>query len=150
MSQFFKKMWCSVHRFDLVSQQWEEMPLMLKKRVFGNLLVVNNQLYAVGGDVNDGGIQITRSIERFELTERRWVLVTGFKDDRRGFSAAAVGSHIYVFGGSASEETYNDTWDAFDTSTGSWRSDVCGLYGKMPMIEDWGQAVVFPHHDVRW
>jgi hypothetical protein len=78
--------------------------------------------------------------------------VTTFKDNRRGFSCCVKDTKIYVFGGSYSDrsELYNDTWDAYDTAIGKWVSDVRNKYDKMPVIEDWGEAVAFPASKVTW
>lgn len=141
----------SVEVFDPAVNMWMPASPMLTKRVFGHLLIVDNNLFAVGGDVDDSGSKVTRTIERYRSDCDVWEFVANFKDDRRGFSASSVGSKIYVFGGSTTGETYNDTWDAFDVNTLTWASDTTmGGYGRMPCIEDWGQAVTIPASHMTW
>jgi hypothetical protein len=113
---------------------------------------VNGSLYAVGGDVDDQDKEITRTIEKYDDADGCWKMVTTFKDSRRGFSCCVKGDRIYVFGGSyqGCSELYNDTWDAFDTAYDQWVSDIRNKYDKMPMIEDWGEAVAFPASKVTW
>ena len=77
----------------------------------GNLLIVAGCLYMVGGDVDEQGNQLTRTIERYNDYIQQWEYIATFKDQRRGFSTCAVDHKIYVFGGSFSNgEVYNDTW----------------------------------------
>lgn len=129
-----------------------EGPEMTRNRLFGNLLIVDNHLYAIGGDVDDSGQQllVTRSIERFNEELNEWEYISTFKDERKGFSTCAVGSNIYIFGGSALSESYNDTWDIFDTKTRIWESSKLPAYSKMPPIDDWGQAITIPNSRASW
>jgi Kelch motif len=141
----------SVDFFDPLVGVWEDGPPMLAKRDFPNLLAVSNELYVVGGDVDDEGRPITRTIERLDKDSGKWVFVTAFKGDRRGFSTSVYGSKILIFGGATSgdEQYHLNTWDAFDTTTGMWDSDTGG-YSKMPRIDCWGQAVTVPPSDLTW
>lgn len=140
--------------FDTLTETSEFGPDMTRHRVFGNLMVVNGQLYAVGGDVDDRGEQLTRTIEKFNDQKQLWEHVASFKDERRGFSTCCVGHKIYVFGGSFNQddrnETYNDTWDVFNTETCSWESSEISSYNRMPIIDDWGQATTMPCTSVTW
>jgi N-acetylneuraminic acid mutarotase len=141
----------SVEVFDPLTNVWTEAPPMVAPRDFGNLLVVHNTLYAVGGDVNDAGEQAIRTIEMFNQDRNCWEHVTAFKDERKGFSTCAIGSKIYIFGGSCDEEQYElNTWDAFDVLSHQWDSDTRGQYQKMPAIDPWGQAVAMPPEEFTW
>jgi len=126
---------------------WQEGPCMLARREYCHLLVVLDNLFVVGGDVDEYGNQTIRTIERFDLQSGTWVFVTSLKEDRRGFSACAIGSKIYVFAGTvlANKDDFLDsnTWDAYDVEINTWESDISvdQSHFKMPAIDSWGQAV---------
>jgi hypothetical protein len=141
----------TVEIFDPVTNTVLEGPSMLVKRDFANLLVVNNELFAVGGDVDAVGNQAIRSIEKYDTFRHRWVHVTVFKDTRRGFSTCAEGDKIYVFGGSNDSHEDLRTWDAYDIKRQEWVSDrLPAASRQMPMIDSWGQAVTFPSTPITW
>jgi len=69
----------SVQIYDPQRKLWENGPSMNAKRDYANLLVVNNALYVVGGDVGDDGEQKTRTIEVYNNDSGKWDVVTAFK-----------------------------------------------------------------------
>jgi Kelch motif len=140
----------SVEIFDPLTNKWSKGPSLTTRRDFSNLLVVMGRLYAVGGDVDDEGIQAIRTIEVFDKCANSWKIITAFKDERRGFSTSSIGSKIYIFGGSSDESYELNTWDAYDVVQDQWDSDFYSKYEKMPVIDCWGQAVTVPPEDVVW
>ena len=87
---------------------------MTKGRHILNLVVVEDELYAVGGD----GYGNNLSIEKLSKASGAWQVVAEIDENRWVCSAAAVGSKIYVFGGRGHEST----WNAFDVTTEQWAS----------------------------
>lgn len=140
----------SVEIFDPITGKCVKGPSLTTRRDFSNLIVVLGLLYAVGGDVNDEGTQAIRTIEVFDKCMNTWRIVTAFKDERRGFSTSAIGSKIYIFGGSSDEHYELNTWDAYDVTQNQWDSDLYNKYEKMPLIDCWGQAVTVPPDDIQW
>lgn len=139
-----------VELYDPFLKTIKKGPPMLIRRDFTNLLIVGTDLYAVGGDVDADEVESIRTIERFNNTENRWKFVTTFKSSRRGFSTSAVNEKIFVFGGINSQFNEDRTWDAYNTDSGSWDSDVLSAESRrMPRIDPWGQAVSFPHSNVK-
>lgn len=138
----------SVEVYDPLLGCWCDAPNMLAKRDYANLLVINDTLYAIGGDIDDKGSIATRTIESFNRDENRWEFITAFKDERKGFSTCAVGTKIFIFGGDdalGNEDRYDcNTWDCYDVATSKWDSDVLGRTHQMPLIDSWGQAVSIP------
>eukprot|EP01038_Epipyxis_sp_PR26KG_P009689 gene9689-13042_t len=129
-------------------------PSMVARREFGNLLIVNEVLYAVGGDMDHLSNLMTRTIEKFDSSLNKWIHVTTFKDERRGFSTCSYESKIYIFGGSSEHDYDLNTWDAFDVIKMNWASDEVtksqsSLF-KMPLIDTWGQAVTYPPKPLNW
>jgi hypothetical protein len=126
-------------------------PSMLVARDFANLLVVENELYAVGGDVDEHGHQTIRTIEKYNANLEKWEHVTIFKDTRRGFSTCAHGSNIYVFNGSNDRNEDLLTWDTYNVQTGIWLSETVPVTARaMPLIDSWGQAVTYPSISLTW
>jgi len=69
----------SVHIYDPQRKCWEIGPSMNAKRDYANLLVVNNALYVVGGDVGNDGEQKLRTIEVYNEESGQWEVLTAFK-----------------------------------------------------------------------
>lgn len=158
----------SVHIYDPQRKCWEIGPSMNVKRDYANLLVVNNALYVVGGDVGNDGTQKVRTIEAYNEESREWEVVTAFKvrpnstahnysvshtyspkDHRRGFSTCAVNNSIYIFGGCSEDDYESNTCDSYDLISNKWASDSFG-YRPMPKIDTWGQAVTIPKSTLNW
>jgi len=134
---------------DLAKNEWAPGPSLVARRAIDvSPLVVNNTLYIVGGDMKgvvhhsnacDKQSADWGTIERFDPEVQQFVTVTRFRVQRRGFSAAAQGDKIYIFGGRDGDVDLT-SWDVFDVVVGKWRAtDVQG--GTMPMDSLWGRAV---------
>lgn len=97
---------------------------MLRHRLLPKLLVINDNLYAVGGDV-EGTAHAVGSIERYDIQKEAWMFVTFFPQPRRRVrcAIAAYGSRIYVFGGSDGPLVLS-SWDYYDTRDRYWASQV--------------------------
>jgi hypothetical protein len=100
-------------------------PSMLRNRLQPKLLVIDDCLYAVGGDM-EGTVRSISSIERFDLTKPGWVYVTFFHEPRRRAKCAitAVDHKIYVFGGSTDGGNTLSSWDFYNTRTKVWASQM--------------------------
>jgi hypothetical protein len=114
----------SVEVYDIASNSWLPCTPMYSQRMWFRLLVIENNLYAVGGDVDDRGTSIRPSIERFNKTMRRWEYVASFPMLRRVYSATAVGTEIYVFGGRDVNFATLQDWDKYNLKTRKWDSDL--------------------------
>jgi hypothetical protein len=110
----------SVQVYDPALGDWSEAPPMVARRAQFKLLVVNGELYAVGGD--DATTNKT-TIEKFDRRSQTWSVVATLKEQRLMLSSSAAGSKIYVFGGMVSSTKALETWDAFDVRTNTWDSD---------------------------
>jgi hypothetical protein len=111
----------SVQIFDPLLGDWSEGPPLVARRAQFKLLVVNGDLFAVGGD--DATTNRT-TIEKFDRKLQAWSIVTTLKEQRLMLSSSAAGSKIYIFGGMVSSTKALDTWDAFDVRTNTWDSDI--------------------------
>ena len=158
----------TVEAFDPLSNLVLPCASMLVRRDFANLLVVNDRLYAVGGDMDDAGNLCKRTIEMYDETCKEWVHVVEFPSYRRGFSTCAYENMIYIFAGcieesdldsqhtlgNADPEQYiQNTWDAFDTARGQWVSNEVLDYRqsmKMPPVDSLGCCSSYPPDRVVW
>lgn len=112
----------TVEIYDPKSHSFMMGPPMLQLRMWFKALVINNELYIIGGDVKQTGNSITPSIEKLSTPGGAFEYVAVFPSNRRLFSVTAVGSKIFVFGGRDENFAPIDKWDLFDTETKSWAS----------------------------
>jgi hypothetical protein len=125
---------------------------MVKVRRLFSLVVVEEALFAVGGDLG------AHTIERLDLIANAWVLVTPVKDGRKFGSVAAHDGKIFLFGGRDHSGKPLQTWDAFDVRQLVWESDPQDHASTrarddraMPREHFFcGQAIVVPATDLRW
>lgn len=114
---------------------------------FGHgLVVLNGQLFAVGGYGDDGGR--VRSVEKFNAEENAWEEVAGLNCVRSALGCAVLNGKIYVAGGYGPSQNGNQsnmklsTVEAYDPVANVWkeveplkqaRAHVCciGHQGKL-------------------
>ena len=122
----------SVEVYDIKSQKWVRGPSMSAERIWFRLLVIQDTLYAIGGDVDCKGSSLTPTIERLNMVQNVWEKVADFAKVRRVFSTSSVGSKIYIFGGRDINYGTLQDWDCYDVNTKKWES-TC--YKDMTDIE---------------
>eukprot|EP01040_Poterioochromonas_malhamensis_P004324 gene4324-4636_t len=100
-------------------------PSMLRNRLQPKLLVIDDCLYAVGGDM-EGTVRSISSIERYEISKPGWMFVTFFHEPRRRSKCAitAYDHKIFVFGGSSDGGNTLNSWDYYNTRTKVWASQI--------------------------
>jgi hypothetical protein len=94
------------------------------------LAAVGTKLYLVGG--YDGSFTYFNDVWSFDTVSNSWALVKGMNNGgtgsvniaypiaRYGHSLQAVGTTLYLFGGSdSSQNSHNDVW-TFDTGSSAW------------------------------
>jgi len=111
----------SIAREEAVSQAH-----MMRKRLRPRLIVVNNVLYAVGGDMNNF-YHTASTIEMYDPQTQAWQMLSEFPMTRPGCAVAALDSRIYVFGGGSSQSLAQGSWDIFHTDTCEWESSRIGF-----------------------
>jgi len=112
----------TVEIFDPNVGYWVTGPALNQRRFRLRLFVVNDELYAVGGDRDDRGRLVVQTIDKLDRDNVTWIYITSFKQERRGFLSSVVGSKIFVIGGRSGDIPLY-TWDYFDVGTGTWLSD---------------------------
>lgn len=112
----------SVEIYDFVKKSMITSGSMKVARIFFRLLLVNDILYAVGGDVNNEGKHLVPSIERYNNCTNAWDFVTVFPELRRVYTVTATEGKIYVLGGR--DEFYGTLtdWDEYSITADEWAS----------------------------
>lgn len=113
----------SVEIFDPTVGFWVPGPELRVSRFRLRLFVLNDELYAVGGDRDEKGRLIVQTIDKLDADMKTWVYVTSFKQERRGFLSSVIGKYIYVLGGRTDGKLLSH-WDAFDVEEKTWLSDA--------------------------
>ena len=109
----------SVEIMDISTNSISPGPPTSVSRIWPRLLLVEGQLYAVGGDTLAS--RGTPSIEVYDTTTTSWRVLTFFNAPRKLFSSVAVGTKIYIFGGKDESYCNITTFDVYDTHTGLWQ-----------------------------
>jgi hypothetical protein len=132
----------SVEYFDEHSQEWVYAPSMLNKRTNFKLVVMNEQLYAIGGDSEC-------TIEMF--TGNKWVLITKLKECRKNFAVTQYNNIVYIMGGRNKRNEFLNSIEMFDIHThvtienNNTMEDVPGDIGFV-----FGQSIVSPPMQMCW
>lgn len=96
--------------------RWEEAGALASGRADFDILVINKEMYAVGGFGNSGYVY---SIEKYNKNTASWENITSLPKAANGFSAVAVDDSIYVIGGYMNNTYLNDV-QIYNTLTGEW------------------------------
>ena len=123
--------------FDPAVGRFESAPSMVKVRYDFNLLVVEDELYAVGGTYP------LLSIEKMDRLTGRWEVVSELKwVNRNGCGATCLGSKIFVLGGYGTGTENRTSWDSFDVSTRQWASATTPVSARtLPREFIYGQVL---------
>jgi hypothetical protein len=144
IAQFEGKLWVaggiddnnylsSIEVFDEDKNVWTLCYNMNKARINFKLIVHDNNLYAVGGDVNS----IT-TIEKFDVIERKWNIITQLNVNSTNCYISLVNSYIFVcnknilsndnFKNNLLEEYYKEkvysTTYIFDINSEQWNKNI--------------------------
>ncbi|XP_076811857.1 uncharacterized protein LOC143458872 [Clavelina lepadiformis] len=99
--------------YDPRNGKWEYIPPM-KTCIYGlTAVVLNNEIYAIGG--YDGSNRLS-SVEKYNLDTKTWIDVPSMTEERCGGSACVVAGLIWVFGGCDGK-----TVEFYDPATNKWQ-----------------------------
>ncbi|CAK8688299.1 unnamed protein product [Clavelina lepadiformis] len=99
--------------YDPRNGKWEYIPPMKTCRSGLTAVVLNNEIYAIGGD--DGSNNLN-SVEKYDPDTKAWIDVSCMNEERWDGSACVVDGLIWVFGGE-----YAETVEFYDPATNKWQ-----------------------------
>jgi len=128
----------SIQAFDFLKQQWTWLPDMHCARKYHCTVILNDSCYVLGGIEFTTNTMPTQTVEKMNLIENVWKLVTPMQTPRFKFAAVVYSQKIYVFGGLISSKgELTDKVEVFDPVSRSWISLT-----NMPYLNACHQAVV--------
>ncbi|XP_076018592.1 kelch-like protein 9 [Genypterus blacodes] len=86
----------SVYRYDLLQNSWERLADLQEKRCYFSVIVLNEKLYAIGGQCEP---DYSQSVERFCPTANSWSFTKPLDQPLSGHVAKVLQGQIFVSGG---------------------------------------------------
>ncbi len=145
----------SIHAFDPKSGTWISKGVMSTPRTSHQVVVLNDNVYILGGQANDP--EPVKTVERYNPADNSITPVKDMLFPRMNFGAAVLQGKIYVVGGfiSMSSKQFIANVEVFDPSADTWivRKElpkprhsfaVCAYNNTMYVIG--GSDVDYPDH----
>lgn len=108
------------YEYDTQLDSWSQKTSMLQGRSKLGSAVIDNIVYAIGGDsANVGEVAPTNSVERYDPLTDTWTFVASMNIARSRIGAAVLDRNIYVFGGVNGSTTLN-TIEIYDPDSDVW------------------------------
>eukprot|EP01041_Mallomonas_annulata_P002266 gene2266-4409_t len=113
---------------DFRTGHWSVGPNMLSRRSKFKLMVICEDLYAVGGNRKENNVLAPVTIERFDDQTNTWCHVAQLPDGRGGqLTYSNQGEKIFVLSGSHHSKSSSlshlvERWDCFDLQSGEWEN----------------------------
>jgi N-acetylneuraminic acid mutarotase len=110
----------SMEIYNTVTDTWQTGPEMIAPRNEFQCVVINNKLYAIGGEG-----MIDSTIESFNPATAEWTLECVIPPSARTFrgEAVAIGSNIYRLGGDRNESNSDMVWK-YSVADGTWEQKM--------------------------
>lgn len=113
---------------------------MLIGRADHSLVVLNNEIYAVGGLTDLG--QPTASCEKYSIHGNCWRQLPSLKAPRQGSSLCTFNNHyIYCIGGKVNQNILLGSIERFSLSTNKWEEISLGLSAISPANKAYFQVL---------
>jgi N-acetylneuraminic acid mutarotase len=109
--------WSYIHPAN-TAQSWTAMASMPTARTGHVVAMVNNKLYAIGGQLING--TALNAVEVYDLSTNSWATKAALPTARANAAAAVVNGKIYVIGGNTSSGTSLKTTEEYDPATNTW------------------------------
>ncbi len=107
-----------------ISARWDARTPMAEKRSRLAAALSGNQLYAIGGEGEDGQALALNSV--YDLQFNEWRELAPMPQPVANLAAAALDDRVYVAGGSTTDENgvleLSDAFRVFDEEDGAWAS----------------------------
>jgi len=122
----------SVERYDPEMNAWEAVAPMGSSRDECGVAVLEDQLYAVGGEGSepdsDDGDGALRSVIRYDLATNTWETVAPMSTERKALGVTVLDGMLYAVGGENLEAVADDDYEGpfmksaerFNPATSAW------------------------------
>ncbi|XP_036338594.1 kelch-like protein 1 [Rhagoletis pomonella] len=110
------KITSGVESWSLKTKSWNTLPSMIQSRYFLTVVLLNGNIYAIGGLSTDN--QCTKSVEKYS-TGSEWELVSSMNTPRCQAGAVALNDKIFVFGG-FDGKCHLKSVECYDPSSNTW------------------------------
>lgn len=108
---------------------------MKYKRRLPAVTVLNDQLYVMGGDVDDVGLDY---VERYDPQTKTWETLAPLLSTRTAAAACAHNNHVYVIGGNEGKKNKREKHqgkeialvDRYDPINNNWQRLACINYAR--------------------
>ncbi|MFC6632673.1 Kelch repeat-containing protein [Microbulbifer taiwanensis] len=115
--------------------RWEKAAPLSLARNSAACVLLDGELYVMGGRIYDRGHENQSLVERYDPVADRWQMMAPLPVATAGTAAAVMDGEIYLFGGEAlvDRETASERWSTYRDV---WRYD--------PRRDSWSRAGVMP------
>lgn len=107
--------------YDLVTQEFTQLPSTLPARSEHTLNVIDGKLYVFGGHVTYASVFGLKELWCYDLTTNQWTQLADCLYGRKGHTANVVDGKLYAYGGSANTgDTGLQQIACYDPATNVW------------------------------
>jgi N-acetylneuraminic acid mutarotase len=113
----------SIEKYSPSSDTWSVVSFLPEPRANHVAVGIGSAMYVLGGRAGfDHTAQLTANVIKFDSSQGIWSEVAPMPNALHSFAACALGSDIYVFGGSTHDNTLGNQRSVFkyDTETDNW------------------------------
>ena len=110
----------SVERLSDISGTWEKTESMLKPRCWFAAVNCANVMYAVGGQCGEDASTVTKSVEKYNADDKKWLFVSDMNTERCAHAACVMHGKIFVVGGKNANDRAVETIECYDPELDSW------------------------------
>lgn len=123
--------------YDTETNTWSQLPPMPNARRGSAVALVNNKIYAIGGQ--------TAAVDSYDLSTGEWTTETPLPAIRHSAISITVGTKIYVFGGYTT--AYQKDVLMYDTEALSWTTKTAMPSNLNHNFAGYQDSVVIPSFD---
>lgn len=103
---------------DPIHEIWKDAAPLNEERADCDTVVVNGDLYAIGGQNSTGYLY---SIEKYNNVSDTWTTVTNIPHSPKGYAITVYEDNIYIIGGYTSDG-YSGVTQVYNVSTDTWKT----------------------------
>ena len=110
----------SVERLSDINGTWEKSESMLIPRYLFAAVNCANVMYAIGGQCGEDASTVTKSVEKYNADNKKWLFVSYMNTERYAHAACVMHGKIFVVGGLDAKGRAVKTIECYDPQVDSW------------------------------